>query len=409
MKRYHNYMSIGIVYLSKVINAILSFLITYMATKNICDTDLFGKYSYVISISAYISLFIGFGFNDALMNLIVNSDDNYKNKNLCGLGYLTNIIFSVVYCIIFYVFAAYNKELKINFLLILFSHAIIINDLLNRIVTALKRVKILVLNNFLINITICILYILFKTTYINYLIIYFLCYFIYTNIIYFYYLKPNFKEIKSYMTLLIDKVKEYGFHVYLGRVSSMGVYDLDKIMIKVYSQVKYVGFYNLGLSCINPITMFADSIMSVLFRDIAKKNKLDKKIIYGNIVWLVGVGILFISIGKYIFMLMFGLKYKYISDNFIWFAVLAFFRGFFIPYNNFLAVKGFGKYLRNTAFILTIFNIVFNFLFIPRYKMIGAIWATILSLVVDDIAHVYYYKKAVDELESSKEVATLKE
>ncbi|KEH84787.1 oligosaccharide flippase family protein, partial [Clostridium novyi] len=204
MKRYHNYMSIGIVYLSKVINAILSFLITYMATKNICDTDLFGKYSYVISISAYISLFIGFGFNDALMNLIVNSDDNYKNKNLCGLGYLTNIIFSVVYCIIFYVFAAYNKELKINFLLILFSHAIIINDLLNRIVTALKRVKILVLNNFLINITICILYILFKTTYINYLIIYFLCYFIYTNIIYFYYLKPNFKEIKSYMTLLID-------------------------------------------------------------------------------------------------------------------------------------------------------------------------------------------------------------
>ncbi|WP_242845784.1 polysaccharide biosynthesis C-terminal domain-containing protein [Clostridium novyi] len=80
-----------------------------------------------------------------------------------------------------------------------------------------------------------------------------------------------------------------------------------------------------------------------------------------------------------------------------------------MPYNNFLAVKGFGKYLRNTAFILTIFNIVFNFLFIPRYKMIGAIWATILSLVVDDIAHVYYYKKAVDELESSKEVAALKE
>ena len=70
--RLNNKTSVILVYISKVVNSILHFLITWVVTRKIADTTTFGKYSYVLTITAYIAVFFGFGFNDGLMNLVVN-------------------------------------------------------------------------------------------------------------------------------------------------------------------------------------------------------------------------------------------------------------------------------------------------------------------------------------------------
>lgn len=398
MKKINNKISIFFVYISRIVNSILSFLITYLATKKIGDSTLFGKYSYVLTIVSYITLFLGFGFNDALMNIVVNIKNRKKEKEFYGLAYVLNIAFGVIFSMFLLIFSMCNNDIKINFLIIISGQAILFNDLLNRMAVASKKIDIIVFNKFLINLTIVILYLLIDTTYDNYLIIYFMSYYIYTNIIYLKLLKPKFFKLKSNYSIVIKRVKEYGFNVYLGRMASMSTYDLDKIMIKMFSSVNYVGFYNLGLSCISPITMFSDALMSVLFKDMANKRKLSKKVLIINVLWLAIMSVAFITVGKWLFLLLFGMKYKYVGEHFILFGILAFFSGLYVPFNNFLGVKSFGKYLRNTAFILTISNMIFNILLIPKYKMVGAIYATIISLIVDNIAHYYYYRKAVNEL-----------
>lgn len=395
----NNKISIILIYISKIINSILHFLIIYVVTKKINDTFLFGKYSYIITITSYISLFFGFGFNDALMNIVVNTKKSKEIKEFCGLGYAINLLFCIIYSIVIFIYSLLDKSTYFSFLIILFSQSIIMNDLLNRMSISQKKTNLILLNNFLIYGTIFILYIIINTNYINYLNIYFIIYFIFTNLLYFFGLKPKFLNLQDNFNKLYSKVKNYGFNVYIGRMASMSTYDLDKVMLKIFAPINYVGFYNLGLSCTNPITMFSDSIMCTIFKDMAKQNKINKKIIIVNVIWLFTVSLLFATIGRWLFPLIFGLKYKYVADCFVELAILAFFRGLYVPYNNFLAVKGFGEYLRNTAFILTGANLIFNTLLIPTFKMKGAIWATIIALIADNIAHYYYYRKAVKRIE----------
>jgi O-antigen/teichoic acid export membrane protein len=401
--RLNNKTSVILVYISKVVNSILHFLITWVVTRKIADTTTFGKYSYVLTITAYIAVFFGFGFNDGLMNLVVNYKDEAKSRELCGLGFLINAVFSILYSITVFIYGILDKGVALNFFIIIFSQSIIMNDLLNRMSISQKRTDLILLNNFLIYSTILLLYILIDTNYINYLAMYFLIFFIYTNLLYFIGLKPKFNNLKKNYQELLGRVKDYGFNVYIGRMASMSTYDLDKLMLRAFSPIEYVGFYNLGLSCTSPITMFSDSIMCILFKDMADEDKIKKKVIVVNTTWLFVVSILFATVGKWIFPMIFSAKYKYVADCFVELGILAFFRGLYVPYNNFLAVKGYGKYMRNTAFILTGADIVFNSLLIPKYQMKGAIWATIISLIADNIAHYYYYKKAVKDIKKKKE------
>jgi Na+-driven multidrug efflux pump len=71
--------------------------------------------------------------------------------------------------------------------------------------------------------------------------------------------------------------------------------------------------------------------------------------------------------------------------------------GAFQPYNFFLSATGKGKYLRNTAIVLTVSALFFNLMLIPGYGAIGAAYATLISLFLDYLVHVYYYRKSLKE------------
>lgn len=406
----NNRTSIMLVYVSKLVNTFLSFIINYIITRKLVDASIFGQYSYILTLVSYIAIFFGFGFNDGLMNIVVNSNDTIVSRELCGFGYLLNIIFGFGFSLIIFVYSVFDKVVTLNLFIVFFSQAILMNDMLNRMSIAQKRTSLILLNNFSIYLFIVILYSIIDTTYINYLTIYFVVYFVFTNLLYFIGLKPIFKNISVNYRNLLPKVREFGFNVYLGRMASMSTYDLDKIMLKIFAPIEYVGFYNLGLGCTRPITMFSESILNILHKDMASQDRIEKKIIIVNMLWLLIVSVLFSTIGRWIFAIIFGPDYKYVTDCFIEFGILSFFLGLYLPYNIFLSVKGYGKYLRNTAFILTGANIVFNLLLIPRYHMKGAILATIIALIVDNIAHYYYYRRALNDIIIKKEekIASLK-
>jgi O-antigen/teichoic acid export membrane protein len=70
-------------------------------------------------------------------------------------------------------------------------------------------------------------------------------------------------------------------------------------------------------------------------------------------------------------------------------------RGVTMVYNSFLSAQARGKELRNASAVLTISNLVLNFMLIPRFGALGAAWASFIALVLNLAAHVAYYRRAV--------------
>jgi O-antigen/teichoic acid export membrane protein len=208
-------------------------------------------------------------------------------------------------------------------------------------------------------------------------------------------LKPLFRNLRGNLRVIFRETKVYGFHVYLGRVIGMSTYDLDQILISYFVNTTAVGFYYLGVAVSRPISMLSGAISTSLFKDMARRDRIPKKVIYYNFLWLLFSCLGLIIFGRYIILFLFSEKFLPTVPLILPLALTAFFSGMFQPYNYFLAAKGKGKYLRNAAIILTVCNLVGNFTLIPIYGALGAAYASLFSLIVDYVAHVHYYRKSI--------------
>ncbi|MDU2663344.1 MAG: oligosaccharide flippase family protein [Clostridium perfringens] len=383
-------------YSVKVISSLLKFYITWILAKNLINPIEYGNYSYFLTLVNYIILFIGLGINSSLMNIVAN-EEFYELEDIKGTGYIMNIGLAILQIGVMSILTIWIKELRVNIFIIILSTALIFFDYINRLSIAERKIKLIAFAEFVISLIISFLFTVIKSNYEKYLFIYFLIYMIICNFIIFKFIRVSFKNIKYNFKLIIRKIKEYGFNIYIGRIASMGTYDLDKIMLKSSAGVEYVGFYNLGLSLINPIVMFPDALMSLKYKEMAKNNKLSKKIIIINYMWLIIVGIAFITIGKIIFRYLFNPEYYVLLNYFYLFSILAFLKGSYLPMNNFLSAHNKGHYLRNAAFILAGANIILNLLLIPKLKLVGALFATIIALILNNLTHYYYYYITVKE------------
>jgi O-antigen/teichoic acid export membrane protein len=70
-------------------------------------------------------------------------------------------------------------------------------------------------------------------------------------------------------------------------------------------------------------------------------------------------------------------------------------RGVTSVYNSFLSAQARGTELRNTGVILTFSNIVLNFALIPPFGATGAAWASLIALIANLFAHVFYYRRSL--------------
>ncbi|MCK8827685.1 oligosaccharide flippase family protein [Natroniella acetigena] len=387
-----------LLYLSKIINLVVKFLIVVVITRKLDDSMLYGRYSYFLTITNYLALFFGFGFFSSIKRLMAINGEN-KSKELAGVMYIINLLFSIGFALFILIISDYIlEEYSYILLLAIISSGTLLNNVVKRMQIGFKKINSMIITETSINGIILISFLLFDLSYIGYLIIYFTTYLSINTLTYFITFRPKLVNIKKNYNTLLSEVKSYGWHVYLGRLASMGTYDLDKIMLESFSGVQYVGYYNLGLQCTTPIPTFSEALMSVFYKDLADKEKIPRKILFYNFIWLLLTSLLAATVGGIIFLHIFGESYATTASLFPWFAAVAFLRGLYKPFNSFFGVKGYGRFLKKVAFILTVANVVFNVLFIPLFGIRGALLATIFALIIDNVAHYYYYKKLIISL-----------
>jgi O-antigen/teichoic acid export membrane protein len=70
-------------------------------------------------------------------------------------------------------------------------------------------------------------------------------------------------------------------------------------------------------------------------------------------------------------------------------------RGVRRVYNTFLSAHGRGRELRNAGLVLTVSNVVLNFGLIPPYGAEGAAWASLVALIANLVAHIFFYRRSV--------------
>ena len=206
-------------------------------------------------------------------------------------------------------------------------------------------------------------------------------------------LRPSFSDLANHVTVIWKETKEYGFYVYIGRVAGMATYNSDRMLISYFVDTTSVGFYSLAMTLTHPMFLLSRSLSTTLFKTFAQRERIPRKVIYVNLLWLTVTCLGLVVLRKYIVMILLGGRFIKVIPILVILAFANLFRGMTQPYNGFLGAKGQGKPLRNTAVILTVCNLLGNFTLIPLLGAIGAAYASLFALIMNYFAHVYYYRR----------------
>lgn len=205
--------------------------------------------------------------------------------------------------------------------------------------------------------------------------------------------KPLFSNLKENLKKIWSKNKEYGIHLYWGQIADQSTYKLDGIFISYFVNIIQLGFYTLAIAITSPMTMLSQSLSMSLFKGFVNKDKIPKKVIYYNFLWLLISVVGLVILGKFIVSLLFTDKFLPVVPLILPLALAGFFQGMYQPYNMFLAAQGKGKWLRNISFIEAMFNIFGNLFFVIYFGVIGIAFASFIAKLLSFGSHMYYYKK----------------
>lgn len=163
---------------------------------------------------------------------------------------------------------------------------------------------------------------------------------------------PSFHNFKESWRKLQEENKKYGFHVYLGSISNVSVQYVAGVTLGLFAVNNVnVGYYSLALTATGPLMMLPNVIGTTYFKRFATQSLIERKVLIGtlamSIVTLIGFVILIYPVVGFLF----NEKYQSVAlyASFLAFASTA--HGLGDVFNRFIGAHGYGKYLRNGAFI----------------------------------------------------------
>lgn len=218
-------------------------------------------------------------------------------------------------------------------------------------------------------------------------------------------LRPCFDRVRARWRSFAKGAREYGFEVYVGRVLSIGTYNMDVLMLGVFADTRAVGLYALAGSIAAAAGLPVTGFGAALFRRMANQRILRPE--WLRFAWLGGgaCGLLAWLLSPPFLSAFFPSAYGG-AAAFVGPLVLAqAIRSVTGVYNSFLSAQGLGRPLRNAALVLTGSNLILNFLLIPPYGAAGAAWASVLALLANYAAHVHGYRRYLREPQPERKPA----
>jgi O-antigen/teichoic acid export membrane protein len=207
-------------------------------------------------------------------------------------------------------------------------------------------------------------------------------------------LRPAFRGVRIWAPEFVRQARDWGSHLFVGRVLSIGTYNMDVLMLGLWASSRSVGLYALAGSLAAVSGLFVTGMAAALFAHMAREPMIARR-------WLViatGVGTVTALAA---WLLANPVIHTVFSDSYVGAAALVLplalaqlVRGVTTIFNNFLSAHGRGRELRNAGVVLAGSNLVFNFLLIPPFGARGAAWASLLALLANFVAHLHFYRRS---------------
>lgn len=207
--------------------------------------------------------------------------------------------------------------------------------------------------------------------------------------------RPLFRRARTHVSKIVRDARAFGFQVYVGRVLSIGTYNMDVLMLAAWREPKEVGLYALAGALAAAGGLPVMGLANALFPRMVSARRLEGE--WLAISWGFGfvLALLVWLAAEPFFRVAFSAEYVTAAHFVFPLALAQVVRGVTGLYNMFLAAQGRGKDLRNAGVVLTGSNLILNFLLIPKYGATGAAWASLLALVANYVAHVHFYRRSL--------------
>lgn len=211
-------------------------------------------------------------------------------------------------------------------------------------------------------------------------------------------LRPSFGRVKRWIATVARETRAYGLHAYLGRVLSIGTYNMDLLMLGAFTSSRTVGYYALAGSVAYAAALPVTGLTTTVFARMIHDTSIDPRLI--RFTWIAG-GVLALTaagLAYPVIPLIFSSRYSAAAPLVFPLALAQTLRGVTALYNSFLSAHARGRELRKTGLVLTLSNLVLNVALIPPFGAQGAAWASFAALLVNLSAHMLFYRRTqVDE------------
>jgi O-antigen/teichoic acid export membrane protein len=199
--------------------------------------------------------------------------------------------------------------------------------------------------------------------------------------------KNNFREVFFYSwPLLFSGLLNTVFHW------------TDSFVIGVFNSAAQVGFYNAALPIalllsISP-NIFNPMFFTLINKEYSKGNKETVKQLgkqTGKWIFMINFPILlfFIFFPGVFLNIFFGNEYVVAYNSLRFLSIGMFFLYLFIVSNRLIAMKGMSRIILYDMVGVSIFNLILNFLLVPKFGIVGASIATMISLIVLSLLFAY--------------------
>ncbi|MCX8056409.1 MAG: oligosaccharide flippase family protein, partial [Ignavibacteria bacterium] len=344
-------------YFSQIGAMVFGVLFTILNTRLLTKTE-FGTLNFYIQVLTFVALIFEFGYFTAGSRLIAIERDYQKERELIGTLYILGLIISLAYIftlllISFFVDDIFKSNVKFLILIglipsLAFPFQFLVQLVFQGSNEVLKLSLYTLLPRLLYFVFIGVAYLINLFNLISTSLLYVLSFFIAT-IVTVIISKPSLKNFQIHLKEIVRETKEYGFKVYIGRVTGMIGYQSNVLLIQFFAKEIEVANYSLINFFTTPISVFSRSLCTSLFKGFAHLEKIPSRVFKINFIWLAVVSLIYLLIGGFIIEFLFSKKYSEAIPLILPMVIANFFMGAFQPYNFFLTAKGKGNYILRIA------------------------------------------------------------
>jgi O-antigen/teichoic acid export membrane protein len=201
----------------------------------------------------------------------------------------------------------------------------------------------------------------------------------------------NFQQLRQTYARLLREIKNFGLHMYWAELIHIILYHIDKLFIGYFLDAEQLAYYALAFTITLPLSLFSTSLSTSLYRNFSQSEKIESKVIFINLIWVVFSLIVLIFMGPWIVLRLFSENYQASIPLLLPLAFAFGISGQSKTFTFYLMAQGEGKIIRNISFILLLSNLVLNAIIIPTYGILGAALVRLVTFMLDLVLVVFYY------------------